>query len=259
MQSTWRQMPGKPGRAGETHGEAGRQAASDEGGCPRHATENTGSALLQAALTRENLRRAFKRVRANKGAAGVDGLDIDQTARHLATQWPVIRQQWLAGTYRPSAVHRVRWQSKGGRAGDGLAATSVRQIASDGQRGQECGCQCVWSQVSGLLPAGRAKGCGQARGGIQADGNVQAADQATEPALGRTKPARGGAASATVLVGLEILLRAGANTKGLACVGRMAAPPPAVRAVRDGARSWAVSEIVQDRSAVRLACNRTLR
>jgi RNA-directed DNA polymerase len=37
----------------------------------------------------------------------VDGLDIDQTARHLATQWPVIREQLLAGTYRPSAVRRV--------------------------------------------------------------------------------------------------------------------------------------------------------
>ena len=85
-QPALRQMPGKPGRAGEAHGEAGCEAASDEEGCPRHSTENTGSVLLQAALTRENLRRAFKRVRANKGAAGVDGLDIDQTARHLATE-----------------------------------------------------------------------------------------------------------------------------------------------------------------------------
>ena len=107
MQPALRQMPGKPGRAGEAHGEAGCEAASDEEGCPRHSTENTGSVLLQAALTRENLQRAFKRVRANKGAAGVDGLDIDQTARHLATEWPVIRQQLLAGTYRPSAVRRV--------------------------------------------------------------------------------------------------------------------------------------------------------
>ena len=107
MQPVLRQKPGKPGRAVVTHGEAGRQAASDEAECPRHVTENTGSALLQAALTRENLQRAFKRVRANKGAAGVDGLDIDQTARHLATQWPVIRQQLLAGTYRPRAVRRV--------------------------------------------------------------------------------------------------------------------------------------------------------
>jgi RNA-directed DNA polymerase len=44
---------------------------------------------------------------ANKGAAGVDGLDIDQTARHLTTTWPVIREQLLAGTYRPSPVRRV--------------------------------------------------------------------------------------------------------------------------------------------------------
>ncbi len=68
---------------------------------------STGSALLQAALTRENLRRAFKRVRANKGAAGVDGLDIDQTARHLTTAWPGIREALLRGTYRPSPVRRV--------------------------------------------------------------------------------------------------------------------------------------------------------
>ena len=107
MQPALRQMPGQPGRAGVGHGEAGLEAVSDEVGCPRHATENTGSALLQAALTRENLQQAFKRVRANKGAAGVDGLDMDQTARHLATEWPVIRQQLLAGTYRPSAVRRV--------------------------------------------------------------------------------------------------------------------------------------------------------
>jgi RNA-directed DNA polymerase len=83
---------------------AGVILPATKGGFPRHEAENTGSALLQAALTRESLLRAFKRVRANKGAAGVDGLDIEQTAKHLATQWPVIRQQSLAGTYRPSAV-----------------------------------------------------------------------------------------------------------------------------------------------------------
>ena len=63
--------------------------------------------MLQAALTRENLQQALKRVRANKGAAGVDGLDIDQTARELVHTWPVIRQQILRGTYRPSPVRRV--------------------------------------------------------------------------------------------------------------------------------------------------------
>ncbi|WP_415868216.1 reverse transcriptase domain-containing protein, partial [Burkholderia ubonensis] len=87
--------------------EAAREAVRDEACGSRHETKNTGSALLEAALTRENLRQALKRVRANKGAPGVDGLDIDQTARHLVTAWPAIREQLLRGTYRPMPVRRV--------------------------------------------------------------------------------------------------------------------------------------------------------
>ena len=100
-------MPGQPGRMGAARSEAVQIPVSDEPDCPRHTTESTGSALLHAALTRENLQKAFKRVRANKGVAGVDGLDIDQTARALVHTWPVIRQQILQGMYRPSPVRRV--------------------------------------------------------------------------------------------------------------------------------------------------------
>jgi RNA-directed DNA polymerase len=107
MQKAQRQMPANAGRVVVGQGEAMSEAVSDEAFCPRHATGDTGSALLQAALTTENLRQAFKRVRANKGAAGVDGLDINQTSRHLATAWPGIREQLLAGTYRPKPVRRV--------------------------------------------------------------------------------------------------------------------------------------------------------
>jgi RNA-directed DNA polymerase len=63
--------------------------------------------LLENALTRENLQVAWKRVKANKGAAGVDGLDIEQTAQAIRNEWPHIRQQLLAGRYRPSPVRRV--------------------------------------------------------------------------------------------------------------------------------------------------------
>ncbi|WP_321787871.1 group II intron reverse transcriptase/maturase [Burkholderia pyrrocinia] len=107
MRQVLRQMPMQTGRAEEARGEAARASVSDEASCPRHESGGTGSALLMAALTRENLKQAFKRVRANKGAAGADGLDIDQTARHLVTTWPVIREQLLKGTYRPSPVRRV--------------------------------------------------------------------------------------------------------------------------------------------------------
>ncbi len=70
--------------------------------------------LLEAALTRENLRVAWRRVKANKGAAGVDGLDIEQTHRLLQTTWPRIRQELLAGKYRPQPVRRVTIPKPGG-------------------------------------------------------------------------------------------------------------------------------------------------
>ena len=107
MREALRQMPEESGRVPEVSGEAARSSASDEVTRPRHETESTGSALLRAALTRENLQHAWKRVKANKGAAGVDGRDIPETARYLQTAWPAIREQLLQGTYRPSPVRRV--------------------------------------------------------------------------------------------------------------------------------------------------------
>ena len=107
MREALRQMPASAGRVPIASGEAARASTSDEATRPRHETGSTGSGLLQAALTRENLQQAWKRVKANKGAAGVDGRDIPETARHLQTAWPEIREQLLQGTYRPSPVRRV--------------------------------------------------------------------------------------------------------------------------------------------------------
>lgn len=53
------------------------------------------------------MQRAWKRVKANKGVAGVDGLDIAQTGQRLKHAWPTIRQELMAGTYRPMPVRRV--------------------------------------------------------------------------------------------------------------------------------------------------------
>ncbi len=129
MQKAQRQMPANAGREGVGQGEAMLEAFSDEAFRPRHATGDTGSALLRAALTTENLRRAFKRVRANKGAAGVDGLDIDQTSRRLATTWPHSREQLLAGAYRPSPVRRVTIpKPDGGKRELGIPTVTDRLI-----------------------------------------------------------------------------------------------------------------------------------
>ncbi len=115
MPKAMRQIPEPSGRAGEAHGEAGREPASDEASGPPREHQGTGSAkrtagtggLLEAALTRENLQTAWKRVKANKGAAGADGLDVQQTGQLLQTGWKEIRNQILAGQYRPMPARRV--------------------------------------------------------------------------------------------------------------------------------------------------------
>ena len=101
-------------RSGSRQGEALSGPDSDEARRPHSETESTGPGLLTAVLARENMQQAWKRVRANQGAAGVDGLDIDQTAARLRTEWPAIREQLLSGAYRPMPVRRVTIPKPGG-------------------------------------------------------------------------------------------------------------------------------------------------
>jgi RNA-directed DNA polymerase len=100
-------MSAKAEQSGKGQGEALSVLGSDETLGPRHEVEDTGPGLLAAVLARENMQQAWKRVRANKGAAGIDGLSIEETAERLRAEWPAIRDQLLHGTYRPQPVRRV--------------------------------------------------------------------------------------------------------------------------------------------------------
>ncbi len=53
------------------------------------------------------MQRAWKRVKANRGGAGVDGRDTARTGDWLKTAWPAIRAQLQAGSYQPAPVRRV--------------------------------------------------------------------------------------------------------------------------------------------------------
>jgi RNA-directed DNA polymerase len=70
--------------------------------------------LLEAILSRENMMAALRRVRANKGAPGVDGLPVEQLQAHLVEHWPHIREDLLAGRYRPAPVRGVEIPKPGG-------------------------------------------------------------------------------------------------------------------------------------------------
>jgi RNA-directed DNA polymerase len=63
--------------------------------------------MMEEIVERENLKEALRRVKKNKGSAGVDGMTVNQLGDYLKQHWPAIREQLLSGTYRPKPVKRV--------------------------------------------------------------------------------------------------------------------------------------------------------
>jgi RNA-directed DNA polymerase len=63
--------------------------------------------LMEEVCERGNLRAALRRVKANKGSPGVDGMAVGGIKDYLNQHWPAIREQLLNGTYEPKPVRRV--------------------------------------------------------------------------------------------------------------------------------------------------------
>lgn len=103
------QKPGETGRNAGGQGEAGPKAVRDEARTARHETGSPGrDGLLAQVLAKANMEAAWKRVKSNRGSAGVDGLSIAETADYLRAHWPRIRASLLDGSYRPGPVRRVQ-------------------------------------------------------------------------------------------------------------------------------------------------------
>jgi RNA-directed DNA polymerase len=74
----------------------------------REAEDPAGNQrVMEEVCKRENRREALKRVRANQGSPGIDGMTVEELAGYLEQHWPVIREQLLSGTYEPKPVKRV--------------------------------------------------------------------------------------------------------------------------------------------------------
>lgn len=63
--------------------------------------------LLDAVLARDNLWRAWKRVKANRGAPGIDGVRLEDFSAYARNHWPDVREQIEQGRYAPQPVRRV--------------------------------------------------------------------------------------------------------------------------------------------------------
>ena len=97
----------------------------------RHVMEqpDPNEDLLERILSRENMRKAWKRVKANKGAAGVDSMSVDQFLVFAREHWTKIRESLLAGTYQPLPVRRVEIpKPAGGKRPLGIPAVLDRLI-----------------------------------------------------------------------------------------------------------------------------------
>jgi len=71
--------------------------------------------LLERVMDRANLQRAWRRVKANRGAPGIDGVTVDEFPAFMRAHWPAIRAAVLDGSYQPSPVRRASIPKPGGR------------------------------------------------------------------------------------------------------------------------------------------------
>ena len=65
------------------------------------------SRLMDEILSRENMQKAYRKVKANKGAGGVDGIEIEDVDEYLKENWTGIRERIQKRKYKPQPVLRV--------------------------------------------------------------------------------------------------------------------------------------------------------
>ena len=78
-------------------------------------TNSSVGRLLEEILEPENLNKAYKQVKRNKGSHGIDGMEVGELLSYLKDRGDVLRQSLLDGKYRPNPVRRVEIPKDGGK------------------------------------------------------------------------------------------------------------------------------------------------
>lgn len=129
--------PPRGGTAQKQEGEALRELRRGE---PQPANGDTAhppwKELMEEVVAPANLARAMKRVLANKGSPGIDGMTVGELPEHWRRNETFLREQLLAGSYKPTPVRRVTIPKSGGgerelgipRATDRLVQQAILQV-----------------------------------------------------------------------------------------------------------------------------------
>src|SRR5665647_1642643 len=115
-----------PGESGRKEGSLQKNSAEHEGYAGVHSsariTENniidadmSKDRLLEKIVDKDNMNNAYKRVKSNKGAHGVDGMKVDELLQYLKENGGQLRQSILDGKHRPNPVRRVEIPKEDGK------------------------------------------------------------------------------------------------------------------------------------------------
>jgi RNA-directed DNA polymerase len=112
---------------------------------------------MEAIVERENLKKALAQVKRNKGAAGIDAMSVDDLPAYLKEQWPNIRAQLLAGSYKPRPVRRVEIpKASGGTRPLGIPTVLDRFIQQAVMQGLQAAWDPTFSEASFGFRPGRS-------------------------------------------------------------------------------------------------------
>lgn len=103
--------------------------AGAEGGTATGGETKSETRLMEAAVERSNMWRAYRQVLKNRGAAGVDGMAVTELGNWLKTNWPQVKQALLESRYLPQAVRKVEIpKASGGKRTLGIPTVVDRLI-----------------------------------------------------------------------------------------------------------------------------------
>ena len=104
-------LPEGRGRKPREHGAGVSRVTADRG----HSGPEANERLMERVVSRDNMMAAYRRVRSNKGSAGVDDMPVAALMAHLKDHWASIKEELLAGRYEPAPVLKVEIPKPGGK------------------------------------------------------------------------------------------------------------------------------------------------